>query len=268
MIKSNLYKIIGLALILILSITSKVLINAGNSKPDNYFLVTPKITWMNSPLDTINSITQKHKFRKKIIVIDPGHGGDDPGAIYPHTKDENLVEVREKDLNLDISLRLYDMLKESGLAVEMTRFKDISLKNEERSEFANHLNAVLMVSIHNNSYTINSCNGTSTYYNPSINNQLYGIAGKKAAELIQRELVNEIGTNDIGIKEITPQMNYTNTNMPIVLAEIAYISNDTDRKYLCTEAFRIRAAQGLYKGIMAILEEMTASNVPASNQYR
>ncbi len=216
-------------------------------------------TWLNSPNDIINSIAQIHRIKESLIVIDPGHGGDDPGAIYPYDKtNHHNIIVKEKDLNLDISLKLGDLLRKSGIKVQMTRNDDINLKTEDRGELANRLNAALLVSIHNNYYKASSSCGTMTYFNPSIDPAACGISGQRAAELVQTELIKKLGTYDNGVKELIPRMKYSNTKMPIVLAEVAYISNESDRQNLSTEQFRTQAAQGLYEGIMKILSEMAA----------
>jgi N-acetylmuramoyl-L-alanine amidase len=264
--KNNSYIIYGLAVICFLLITASILTNVVNTHDDKNTSLSKKISWLNSPIDTIHSITQKHKVKAKLVVIDPGHGGDDPGAIYPRTNNTELIEVKEKDLNLDISLKLYDLLKKSGIRVEMTRMDDRTPILQDRGELGNQLNASLFVSIHNNSYKENSNHGTSTYYNHLINTASYGITGKKAAQLVQQELVKELGTFDIGVKELTPKMMYASTKMPIVLAEIAYISNDSDRQNLSNEEFRMKAAQGLYAGIIKILNEMVAHDNDLSTQ--
>jgi N-acetylmuramoyl-L-alanine amidase len=258
--KNSSYLILGIAVIVFLLIAASMLTKAISTHAAKNTSFTHNITWLNSPIDAINSINQKHKIREKLVVIDPGHGGDDPGAIYPHNTDLKLIEVKEKDLNLDISLKLYDLLKKSGIRVEMTRQDDRSLRTEDRYELANNLNASLFVSIHNNSYKISSASGTSTYFNPSINAVSYGISGKRAAQLLQNELIKELGTIDVGVKELTPKMKYSNTKMPIVLAEIAYISNEGDRQNLSTEKFRVKAAQGLYDGIINILNEIVTTD--------
>jgi N-acetylmuramoyl-L-alanine amidase len=261
--KNGSYIIFATAVIGCLVIVATLLPNAASKHEGNNTSFAKSITWLNSPVNTINSIAQKHRIKEKLVVIDPGHGGDDPGAIYPHNNtDPKLIKVKEKDFNLDISLKLYDLLKNSGIRVEMTRQDDRTLKLQDRGELANNLNASLFVSIHNDSYKVSSRNGTTTYFNPSINAASYGITGKRAAQLVQKELVKKLGNVDIGVKELTPKMMYSSTKMPIVLAEIAYISNESDRQHLSTEEFRMKAAQGLYDGIIKILNEMVADGAP------
>lgn len=259
--KRGTYIVFGITAIALLLAIVSALTNSRSSHEVTNTSFTSNITWLNSPNDIINSITQIHKIKDNLVVIDPGHGGDDPGAVYPHDKtNPKNVEVKEKDFNLDISLKLAEMLKGSGIRVEMTRKDDSNLKIEDRGEQANRLNAALFVSVHCNSYKVSTNNGTTIYFNPAIDAAAYGITGQRAAQLLQKELVTELGTMDLGVKEVTPKMKYSSTKMPIVLAEVAYISNDSDRQNLSNEQFRMKAAQGLYDGIMKILTEMSAKD--------
>lgn len=82
----------------------------------------------------------KLKFKKELIVIDAGHGGDDPGSING--------DVLEKDLNLQLALKLEEALKEGGYEVVMTRRDDSELGLYERAELANDANADLFISLH------------------------------------------------------------------------------------------------------------------------
>jgi len=89
------------------------------------------------------------KVKDKLVIIDPGHGGNDPGAVYSLI-DTDAAQIKEKDLNLEISLMLYNLLKESGIRVELTRSEDLNLELADRVEMANSLDASLFISIHNN----------------------------------------------------------------------------------------------------------------------
>ena len=94
------------------------------------------------------------------IVIDPGHGGRDPGAVAMH----NGVQIHESDVVLDISLQIRDLLRQTGVNVHMTRTTDIDRTLAERARFANNLNADLFVSVHLNAFTNSAANGTETFY--------------------------------------------------------------------------------------------------------
>ena len=98
--------------------------------------------------------------KQKLIVIDAGHGDEDPGS--------SISNVDEKDLNLQIALKLKSALEEEGYEVMMTRSDDTYLTLTERAEFANEVEADLFISIHQNSYIDDSTvSGIEVYYNES-----------------------------------------------------------------------------------------------------
>ena len=199
----------------------------------------------------------KGRVKDGLVLLDPGHGGKDPGAIYPSGDPESKdVKVREKDLNLQITRQVYDMLKKSGVRVELTRKEDRALGLAERVEMANRLGASLLVSIHTNAEGDASKNGTLTVFNPSGDYSSYGITGEQAARVIQAEVVKGLQTADGGIHKGDNLLLLKNTKMPSILVETAYITNEADREKLMTEAFRARAAQALHDGIIKVLKEM------------
>jgi N-acetylmuramoyl-L-alanine amidase len=93
---------------------------------------------------------------ENLVVIDPGHGGDEVGALK--------FEVKEKDLNLPIALKVGEILKQRGVEVAYTHSDDSTVSLDERCQIANRLNPALFVSIHNNSSTKADVQGTETYY--------------------------------------------------------------------------------------------------------
>ncbi len=197
------------------------------------------------------------KIKEKLVLIDPGHGGDDPGAVYsPENTDADAAQIKEKDLNLEISLMLYDMLKESGIRVELTRYEDLALELADRVEMANHLDASLFISIHNNAAPDQSANGTLTMFNPAKDYASYGITGERAAQLLHEEMVGELETADGGLQEMSKSKVLSDTKMPSVIAQVAYITNESDRQKLMTEEFRKKAAQALHDGVIKVLYEM------------
>lgn len=191
------------------------------------------------------------------MLIDPGHGGDDPGAVYSlENTDADAAQIKEKDLNLEISLMLYDMLKESGVRVELTRYEDLALELADRLEMANRLDASLFISIHNNAAPDKSANGTLTMFNPSKDYASYGITGERAAQLLHEEMVGELETADGGLQKMSKSKVLSDTKMPSVIAQVAYITNESDRQKLMNEEFRKKAAQALHDGILKVLFEM------------
>jgi N-acetylmuramoyl-L-alanine amidase len=184
-----------------------------------------------------------------LIVIDAGHGGKDPGAVYT---ENYTVKVAEKDLNLDIAMRLNSLFKDSKVDTIMTRDKDVFVELRERANIANRANADLFISIHNNFMPAASYKGTMTLYFPNQDN-IKWISDKNLAEIIQSELLSILKTEN---KKIVPRPNLVvlnSTNMPAALAEIGFISNESERKNLSNPEFRQKAAQGLYNAIMKAL---------------
>lgn len=189
--------------------------------------------------------------KEVIIVIDPGHGGEDLGA----TKGE----LYEKKLNLDISKRLGDLLEEVGIKIVYTREKDIDVGLDERVNIANNLDATLFISVHNN-YMPNDAGykGTETLYCPPVNADENKMDGKKLATIVQRNLVSTLKTIDNGIIYRPNLVVLRKTKMPAVIAEIVYMSNSSDREKLSNKDFRQNAAKALSKAVMEALEDMGA----------
>jgi bla regulator protein BlaR1 len=195
-----------------------------------------------------------------MVVIDPGHGGNDWGGTYPFdTSDPESIEIKEKDFNLEISLLLSDLLKKSGIKVVMTRQDDRTVELEKRVEFANSCKAALLVSVHNDMHPDSAINGTRTQYYYSGNEAGYGITGEKAAQIIQLNLVEKLGTTDLGISNARFKI-LEQVNMPAVLTQVAYITNKSDREKLMTREFRVKTAQAIYDGIIEVLNEMDATD--------
>lgn len=183
---------------------------------------------------------------KYLVVIDAGHGGYDPGAKYKE-------QLKEKDLNLDIAKRLNTLLKNAGVETVMTRDSDVFVELHERANIANELKADLFVSIHNNWIDSPSYGGTMTLYYPDDDNGNPDATRKEYAQIVQNELLKSLGTTD---RKIIPRPNLVvlnSTEMPAVLAEIAFLSNSSDRQKLLTDSFKQSAAQGLFNGVEKVL---------------
>ncbi len=200
------------------------------------------------PLEGVHKeVTLKSKAKNKIVVVDPGHGGRDFGAVYGG--------INEKDLNLDISLRLYELLKERGIKAYMTRTDDRLIPLEAIAEYANRLNASLFVSVHNNAMADRNFDGSITLYFPASDNPQVGLSGRRAAQIIQAELVSRLRTTDRGLQPRRDIVVLRRTNMPAVLAEIAHMTNVKDLENLKKDTFRQQAAEALYIGIIKSLNE-------------
>ncbi len=201
----------------------------------------------------------------KTIVVDPGHGGEENGATYPTNPAKSSdIKVKEKDLNLDIARRLSTMLIKAGLNVQMTRQGDETVDLYQRGDFANKLNAVLYMSVHNNSGNSGD-NGTMTLFYPS-DYPSYGITGERFAQIAQEEMLGKLGTANKGIWNRSRLAVLNNTHMPAIITETAYISNSDDRSRLLTEAFRQKTAEALYNTVIKALNEMAVANSSSNTQ--
>ena len=186
-----------------------------------------------------------------IVVIDPGHGGKDPGALYNG--------VSEKFLNLDIAMKLGKKLEEVGVTVLYTRKTDISVGLGERADFANKAKADLFVSIHNNSLPSKlSYGGSETLYTitPADNEKRYKINSIGLATILQNEMVSTLKTTNRGLIYRPNLAVLRRTNMPSVITEIAYMTNKNNLVQLNNPVFRQKAASSLSLGIVKALVKM------------
>lgn len=192
----------------------------------------------------------------KLVIIDPGHGGKDTGSQAV----QNGVEIlNEKDINLDIALRLNRMLKAAGVNTQILRDADTSLATADRPPIANAANAFLYVSVHNNSFPENpSACGTEVLYYSKASESTYGVYSKHLAEIIQKEITAQAGTKDRGAKSRPDLLVLNKTTMPAIIIEGAFLSNTDDLKLMLTDEFREKYALSAAKGIIQILNESVA----------
>jgi len=202
---------------------------------------------------TIPVTTKQPSLVGKTIVIDPGHGAPDTGAIGP-------AGTKEKDNTLAIAFKLATALKAGGANVVMTRLVDnspASVNFNERSDLqfrsnlANNARADIFVSIHNDSFSNPSVSGTSTYYSQS---NAQAALSKQLAANVQAELIKALGTSDRGVKEAGFYV-IKNTTMPAILVETAFISNGVEEQKLSSDTFRQSAANAIMKGIVTYLKQ-------------
>ncbi len=215
------------------------------------------------------------------IVIDPGHGGKDPGA-------RGVRKTEEKDITLKVGLQLRKLLsKYPGVRVLMTRDHDVFVELEERARFANSNEADLFVSIHVNSHPSRTVKGIEIYHFGEAKDQ-------RALEVAARENGTPISNTGVGWEYLVADLLTTKkieeslelawnakaamvaqmnghyeiddhgvktapfyvlrfTSMPSILAEIAYISNPLEEELLHKPVFVQDVAQSLYQGIVAFL---------------
>ncbi len=183
---------------------------------------------------------------KKTIVLDPGHGGSDPGAV--------AGKGQEKDLNLQVSKILKGMLEEAGMTVFMTRSEDKYVGLYTRADIANHLKADLFVSVHHNASPNTAAQGLMTLYHPSSSaNQKMN--GQKLAQIVQKNMVSVLKTRDWGIISRPNLVVTRETKMPAIIAELGFMTNKAELERLVTYQFQKQAAQALYAGILEALQQ-------------
>jgi N-acetylmuramoyl-L-alanine amidase len=175
--------------------------------------------------------------RGHAVVIDPGHGGKDVGAIGP-------TGLMEKGVTLDIGLRVRRILVEDGIRVIMTRESDVFIELADRPKIARERGGTVFVSIHANANVRTAVNGSETYYLSPLSLSL--------AQMIQDELGRSLGLPSRGIKTASFLVLRENT-MPSVLVEAAFISHAQEEARLREEGFRERIAVAIARGVTRFL---------------
>lgn len=183
------------------------------------------------------------------IVVDPGHGGEDPGAF----SDLNLLE---KDINLDIASKLNDYLVSFGYNSILTRTEDKLLYSdnvkgtkkrqdlENRVEIANKINADCFISIHMNKYPAEYCRGLQTFYSNNSD------ASAILAEYIQKSSTVLQTYNNRKIKDGTDTIFVLeNLKIPAVLIECGFLSNNYEATEFSNEEYRSKMAFSIFCGI-------------------
>ena len=184
------------------------------------------------------------KQNKFLVVIDPGHGGNDPGAI-------GIGGIRETDVVLEVSKIVKKLLSEKGVKVRLTRKNEVDLDLPLRVSFANNTNADIFVSIHANASRgkRRDINGLETFY-------FKGWRGKSLAKRIQKQiLIVSPGSPDRGVKQGRFFV-IKNTKMPAVLVEIGFLTGRLDARRLEKNAHRKRIAYAIAKGILEYLSKL------------
>ena len=171
------------------------------------------------------------------ITIDPGHGGNEAGAV-------GCLGDLEKNINLDFAKQLEYELKSRGASVSMTRNGDSDIGLKERVDFANDENTMIFISIHGNSIPDSKDpikhSGTEIYY--------YYNQSKPLADWIMNAMVNELGVNNRGIRQQSFAV-VRNTNALSILIETGYLINPSDNARLIDKEFQKKTAKAIADGI-------------------
>lgn len=199
----------------------------------------------------------------KTIIIDPGHGGIDPGKI-------GVNNILEKDVNLEISLKLEEKLKSEGFNVVMTRSSDQGLyssedSNKKRADMRNRCQIIndtyskheeaLVVSIHQNSFTSESVSGAQVFYYAKSDK------AKIMADVMQKKLNENINiAKHKQPKENTSYYMLLHTNCPAVIVECGFLSNWEEATNLSNATYQSRMAEIIYDGIIECEEEFSKQN--------
>ena len=182
-----------------------------------------------------------------LIIIDPGHGGLDAGKVGVNGKEE-------KEINLNISLKIQKLLKKQGVKVKMTRTEDERLAENQvedlkaRTALVNKEKPDLVVSIHQNSYHEESVSGAQVFYYTDSEQS------KRAAELIQEELQEIDPQNTKQAKGNNTYYILKKTEVPVVIAECGFLSNYEEADKLADGEYQQELAEAVVKGILRYLE--------------
>lgn len=185
------------------------------------------------------SIQNPQEVYDKVLLLDAGHGGSDPGA--------SGNGITEKDMNLTIMQKVAKELNGSGIKVYVTRDSDVYPSNSSRAEIANEI-ADAMVSIHMNSGTA-TANGTEVLYKNHSNDTGDGLTSQKLAELIQSSIIEATGNTNRGTKLRTDLLILNSTKVPTVIVETVFISNIGDALKISQTAYQDRIAEAIADAI-------------------
>ncbi len=225
------------------------------------------------------------------ILIDPGHGGKDPGALKEWVFDGKKVLLQEKDITLTIGLMLRESLQKAypDKKILMTRSTDVYLKLEERTDIANSVKlneneAILYISVHVNASLEQSVSGYEAWYlSPDYRRQ---VLDKKISEdedvqsilndmleeeytmesvLISKFVLEGIGAQVGDLSKSRGMKAYDwfvikNSMMPSVLVEVGFITNETEARLLGDESYLKKVAQGVYNGLQAFVSHFERSS--------
>lgn len=186
---------------------------------------------------SLTSNSKKSYWKKsKRIVIDPGHGGESPGAI-------GHSGVEEKKVNYQIASRVYQQLKKEGFQVILSRGRGQDLPLLQRAGIANDWPADMFISIHADYNYRSWISGTTTYAHWNASKDNWALAW-----YVQDEIVKRAGTDSNGLKAANFAVLREN-NVPAILVETAFLSNPKEEYLLTTPAFQRKIAEGVVAGI-------------------
>lgn len=195
-----------------------------------------------SPPPSTNNPPSRNSDRqgRLVVVIDPGHGGKDPGTI-------GIGGIQEKNIILPISQHLQQFLSQQGIQVVMTRDSDYFVSLEGRTQMANRMGADLFVSVHANALNLSrpDVNGLETYH--------YG-SGSALASTIHRSVLQRMNIRDRGVRSARFYV-LRNSKMPSVLVEVGFLTGREDSANLTNADYRRRMAEAIGYGILEYIKQ-------------
>ncbi len=225
------------------------------------FLSVPSVDVMQQMSDSMDSGNQKNI----TVVVDPGHGGRDPGKI-------GVNDALEKDINLSIAFKLKKLLEENDIKVIMTREDDSGLYSasdsnkkvadmRKRVERINNSEAVLAISIHQNSFTQESSKGAQVFYYSNSKE------GKNFAEIMQNQLKKTLQDGNKRVaKSNDSYYMLKKVECPIVIVECGYMSNYAESALLIEDVYQEKLAWAIHLGLITYINQNSNSKSAEKQQ--
>jgi len=203
-----------------------------------------------SPLATTNGpILVPRAPTETVVVLDAGHGGNDPGAVRG--------DVQEKEVTLQIIAKLKKVLESKGARIVLTRSDDTFVSLEDRVKITNTVSPNLFLSVH-----INSLESTSNIY--GIETYFQTDQSRPLADRVHSSLVSGLGAPDRSVRKARFYV-INHTPIPAILAEVGYITNKAERDRLISSDYQQKVASALARGVMLYLQDIKSQNSFANN---
>ena len=211
-----------------------------------FSLILIRLVWQ-SRVEEETPLNQTAEGTKAVIVIDPGHGGFDPGKV-------GTKKTLEKDINLAVAKKVQKKLMDSGYTVSMTRSEDVALctGNESSKKLADMKNRValidktkpaLAVSIHQNSFSAGTKGAQVFYYTGSEE-------GKRLANILQDSIREAVGDDNHRVEKANDSYYMLRkVSCPLVIVECGFLSNPVEEALLSDEKYQEKMAEGICQGI-------------------
>ncbi len=228
--------------------------------------VAPAVTIAAAPA-AVAAPAPAPEHKGKLIFLDPGHGDTDAGSVH---ETNGQVDLKEKDVNLAIALKLADLLRQNGYDVQMDRTSDttpvpggsVAADLQARVDLANRAKADLFISLHNNAAANTAARGTAVYY---CADRPFSADSARLAGLVDKGIVANLqqagySTADHGPKDDSGAGHFAvlaadnlsrGTQMPGIIGESLYMTNDQDASQLQRPEVQSAIAQGYLDGINA-----------------